>query len=210
MKQTSESAYPLAWPDAWPRTPPGKRGQAAFKNFGARIPATIAMRRLEDSLHRLGARETIFSSNLPRRMDGSPRFDGGDPQDIGIAVYFTLKKTRTVLACDRWNRVADNIAALAAHIEAIRAIDRYGVGTIEQAFRGYAALPSPDDFNWKSLLAWTDGTPAATLEQAEYVYKQRIKVCHPDGGSSPDGDLTARLTAAIAAARKELGAGASA
>jgi len=36
--------------------------------------------------------------------------------------------------------VSDNIAAIAAHIEALRAQERYGVGTIEQAFAGYSAL----------------------------------------------------------------------
>jgi hypothetical protein len=33
--------------------------------------------------------------------------------------------------------VADNIAAIAAHIDAIRRQDRYGVGTLDQAFAGY-------------------------------------------------------------------------
>ena len=34
----------------------------------------------------------------------------------------------------------DNIAALAAHIRAIRSVENYGVGTLEQAFRGYQSL----------------------------------------------------------------------
>jgi hypothetical protein len=58
-------------------------------------------------------------------------------------VYFKLHGKDRVLACDKWDRVADNIAAIAAHIDAIRRQDRYGVGTIDQAFAGYSALPPP-------------------------------------------------------------------
>jgi hypothetical protein len=199
-----ETSYPLAWPERWPRTPGASRRSAQFKNYGQRINTPIAMKRLEDQLDRLRARNSILSTNLPRRMDGTPRLDRGDPQDVGVAVYFTLKETRTVLACDKWNRIADNIAALAAHIEAIRAIDRYGVGTIEQAFKGYAALPAPAGHDWRELLKWDDGTIVETLDQAEYVFKQKIKTAHPDAGGS--AEQASRLTAAIAAARKELGA----
>src|SRR5579859_1536117 len=178
----TETAYPLQWPEAWKRTPPGSRRTAAFKNYGQRIVTQISMRRLEESLAKLHARNAILSTNLPRRMDGSPRLDRGDPQDVGVAVYFTLKDTRTVLACDKWNRIADNIAAIAAHIEAIRAIDRYGVGTIEQAFRGYTALPAPAGHDWRQVLKWEDGSIPQTLDQAEYVFKQKIKSAHPDAG----------------------------
>lgn len=203
----TETAYPLQWPEASKRTPPGLRRKAAFKNYGERIVTQIAMRRLEDQLVKLHARNAILSTNLPRRMDGSPRLDRGDPQDVGVAVYFTLKDTRTVLACDKWNRIADNIAAIAAHIEAIRAVDRYGVGTLEQAFKGYAALPAPGQAatDWRQVLKWDDGSVPQTLDQAEYVFKTKIKLAHPDveGGDARQAGI---LTAAIAEARKTFAA----
>lgn len=198
----TETAYPLSWPQGWKRTSPGSRQSASFRHERSRVPISIAIRRLEEELARLHATAPIMSTNLLRRVDGSPRADRGDPQDVGVAVYFTLKQTRTVLACDRWNRVADNICAIAAHIESIRAIDRYGVGTIEQAFRGYAALAAPAGHDWREVLRWEDGSIVQTLDQAEYVFKQKIKSAHPDAGG--DADQAARLTAAIAAARKEL------
>jgi hypothetical protein len=60
--------------------------------------------------------------------------------DPGIAVYFTLGKKRVVLACDKWAAPQENIYAIAKHVEALRGQDRWGVGSIEQAFAGYMAL----------------------------------------------------------------------
>ena len=47
-----------------------------------------------------------------------------------------------VLACDRWDRPEHNLRAIAKHVEAIRGQERWGVGSVAQAFRGYQALPS--------------------------------------------------------------------
>ena len=57
-------------------------------------------------------------------------------------MYFKLDSVPEglVLACDRWLRVEDNIAAVAAHIGALRGIDRWGVGSVRQAFAGYKRL----------------------------------------------------------------------
>src|SRR3546814_9453399 len=85
-----------------------------------------ALDRLEAELTRLGARGIILSSNLERTLSGAPRSGQADPADPGVAVYFTLKGKDTVLACDRWYRAADNMVAIAKHIEAIRGMDRWG------------------------------------------------------------------------------------
>jgi hypothetical protein len=48
-------------------------------------------------------------------------------------------------------RAADNLAAIAATLEAMRAIDRHGGATIlNRAFTGFTALPPPADC-WKEL-----------------------------------------------------------
>ena len=41
-------------------------------------------------------------------------------------LYFHLKKQPYAMACDRYTTVADNLAAIAAHIDAVRAIERHG------------------------------------------------------------------------------------
>ncbi len=92
-----------------------------------------------------------------------------------------------MLACDTYYRVADNIAALAAHIEALRAMDRYGVGTIEQALAGYKALPADTAADWRNVL----GLPKVghvTTDDVDLAYKALAKRTHPDiaGGSEAE------------------------
>jgi len=143
--------FPLQWPVGWKRTPAGDRKPA---RFGVRRRDALA--RLQSELRMLGAAAEVLSTNVVLRLDGLPRSGQAAPSDPGAAVYFTLKGKPRCLACDRWTRVADNIAAIAAHVEAIRAVDRYGVGTMDQAFAGYAQLQAgPDD--WRSVLGTWPG-----------------------------------------------------
>lgn len=124
-----------------------------------------------------------------------PRSGQPEPTDPGAAVYFKLKGKPRCLACDKWARVADNIAALAQHIDALRRIERYGVGTMEQAFAGYAALP-PSPSDWWIVL----GVPQeATDAQIDDAYRQLARKSHPDAGGSHSE--MARINAARDAAK---------
>lgn len=218
------TAYPLAWPEGWPRTPAAKRGRAKFfsaqtrygenRSWTERSDLTIAAarRRLTDELDRLGARYVTLSTNVEVTRDGTPRSDRRAPEDPGVAVYFQLGEKPMVLACDKWDRVADNIAAIAGHIDAMRKQDRYGVGSTERAFAGYEALPPPRSSQvekpWREVLevssALCAALPAAdVLAIAEARYRARVKLVHPDnnGGSH---DAMVELNRAIASAREEL------
>ena len=204
----SPSSFPLVWPGSWPRTPPDRRQRPLFTSVSAsardtrkgrlQIRLTDARERLADELDKLNARAIVLSTNLELRADGQPRAGLPEPADPGAAVYFEMKQRPTVLACDRWTTVAGNVAAIAAHIGALRAQERWGVGSIEQAFTGYAALPPAmvvDD--WQAVL----GTPK-TLAEANESFKRQMMRAHPDrGGSVAEA---ARLNAAIARARQVL------
>ncbi len=53
--------------------------------------------------------------------------------------------------------MADNLWAIAKHVEAMRGLDRWGVGDITRAFTGYAALPAKgeslaSDRAWMAVL----------------------------------------------------------
>lgn len=186
---SEQTRYPLAWPTGWARTPRHKRQRAAFKSKGGQLSVFAAIQRLSGELARLGARGEILSTNIETRLDGLPRSNQPEPQDGGAAVYFTLKGAPRCLACDKWNRVADNIAAIAQHIDALRRIDRYGVGTLEQAFAGYAALPPKAD-PWE-LLGLSRNATAYDIAAAH----RRLAIeHHPDRGGSHEH--MARLNAA--------------
>jgi hypothetical protein len=191
----SPSAFPLAWPPGWRRVMASRRKPAQFTTavtrqsvagpFSARTNITLAdaRKRLADELERINAGD----------LDGHPRAGDTPPADPGVAVYFRIGVQPRVLACDKWDTVAGNVAAIAAHIKAMRDQERWGVGSLEQAFRGYAALPAPD-MGWVETL----GRPQ-TVQDAEASYCAQMRTAHPDAGGDPA--LAARLNAAIVAAR---------
>ena len=196
----SETAtrFPLSWPSGWTRTRAGDRRRARFFSTSMRqsvggnpykskeaLSVSAALQRLQGELGRLGTDNEILSTNLPVKLDGFPRSNQANAADPGVAIYFRLKKKARVLACDRWDRVADNIAAIAAHIETIRAQERYGVGNLEQAFAGYAALPADTAADWRSVFGF-NGDPV-TAEQLNARFRERARTAHPDVGGTDEG-----------------------
>lgn len=182
MKSERVQRYPLEWPLGWRRSKNRKAG--TFKANRVQVNVEIATRRLETELDRLGADNATLSTNLTLNLRGLPRGDER-PSDPGAAIYFTFKGRATVLACDTYFRVADNIAALAAHIEHLRAIERHGVGTIEQALAGYKALPADSAADWRQVFGFTTGQ-RVTIEELNDAYKRLAKERHPDVGGSDD------------------------
>ncbi len=207
--------FPLKWPGNWPRTLPQHRKPATFrqtqegpsaltkpgevkpKKAQVILSVAAAVDRLEYQLGEIGARSIVLSTNVEPTLSGRPRGNAGDPDDVGAAVYFKLNGADRVLACDKWTRVADNIAALAAHIDALRRIERYGIGDMNQAFRGYTAL-QPATCEWWLVLGVPRDSPMARIEAA---FTKLAKEHHPDRGGS--ANQMARLTEARELARAE-------
>ena len=130
---------------------------------------TDATSRLIRECRLLGAANVIVSTNVAVRRDGLPYARQRTPEDPGAAVYFKLESVPEglVLACDRWLRVEDNIAAVAAHIGALRGIDRWGVGSVRQAFAGYKRLAAGDaPTPWWEVLGIDRQAPAVAVKQA--------------------------------------------
>src|ERR1043166_7667665 len=131
-------AYPLSWPENWPRTARGTQARRRFVAAGGRLRSMEeAVQFLSNELRLLGARQEILSTNVKRRLDGVPYSNQSQPDDTGAALYFEFKGKPVAPACDRWRRVEDNGYAIALHIESLRGQQRWGVGSLEQAFRGY-------------------------------------------------------------------------
>jgi hypothetical protein len=210
MTAQTPTRCPLAWPASWQRTPPAGREHARFRNpkrswsQGQSLTVAEGLDRLQTELDRLGVADgdVIVSTNLVTRLDGLPRSGQGEPQDPGVAVYFRLHLQDRCLACDRYRRVADNMAAIAAHIDALRAIERYGVGTMDQAFAGYTALPMPaaDAVAWWDVLRLDRAT--ATRATIEAAFRSLAVTHHPDAGGSHDAMV--KLSQARDAALREV------
>lgn len=191
-------AFPLQWPEGWPRTPYGRRGSSRFgKNLGFN-----EIKKLQSELRLLGARNVVISSNVPLRQDGLPyasetkrRYD-----DPGVAVYFTLKNKPLSMARDRYNTPWENIRSLILAISAIRSIERHGGSTMmERAFSGFAAIAPP---NWKKPWREVFGIKPEWTGDLSALYREKARIRHPDAGGSDE--LMAELNVAYDEAKIEL------
>lgn len=206
--QTPHSSYPLSWPLQWPRTrSPSRARFYARENghayrFKKQVTVADGRDRMLAELERLGATQVVISTDVPTRNDGLPYSNAAEPKDHGVAVYFRLKGEPRVLACDRWDRVADNLVALAKHVEAVRGQARWGVGSLEQAFAGYRALPAAGAKKpWWVVL----GVPEdASLAQAQARRDELLMRHHPDRGGG--ADVAAEVLAAFSEAREAIAA----
>lgn len=194
----SVNAYPLSWPQGWPRSRGRKSGQfgkqeqrsnGAGGSWKQKADITMAdaMKRVKVELERLGVNVTddsIVSTNLRLNLSGLPRGDQGEPSDPGVAVYFQKKNApMRVIAIDAYTRVRDNLAAIAATLEAMRAIERHGGAQIlERAFTGFAALTAPGKNWWDVLEVRQD----ATRDIIETNFKRLARDRHPDRGGDHD------------------------
>lgn len=188
------SRFPLAWPAGWRRTPSFQQRMGTFSRHGNVLSVIDGYQRVIDALGRFGVdeNEIVISTNIRTRLDGLPRSDQGEPVDKGVAVYWRAKggKQAKCMAIDRYERVADNLAAIAATLESIRAIERHGGGTIlDRVFEGFAALPAPTQ--WFQEL---DVSVSASREEIEQAYRRLAMEHHPDRGGDPE--RMARINAA--------------
>ena len=107
------------------------------------------------------------------------------------------------MAIDRYHRVADNLAAIAATIEAMRAIERHGGAEIlNRAFTGFTAIEDQSK-PWHMVL----GVPAhASTDDVRLAYRRKRSAFHPDNAeSSGDADRFIQVQDAWAAFCKERG-----
>jgi hypothetical protein len=133
-------------------------------------------------LELLGASRVVISTNIELRRDGSPLSNRRAPDDCGAAIFFTLKGRQVALACDKWDRPECNVYAIAKHIEAMRGQTRWGIGSVEQAFSGYTALPPKTHASCWEQLGLNE---TATEEQVLAAWRLKARDAHPDseGGS---------------------------
>lgn len=202
-------AFPLAWPDGWPRTIAADRDNGAYRfkrqvdngRYREGKPWTFAAARdaLLEEVWRHTSQNVTFSSNFQPGRQG-PQEGRRRPEDEGIAIYFQRNGKPYVMACDRYHDAEGNMRSLTLALEALRQLERHGGGImLERAFEGFAALPPPPSC-WEVL-----GIPAAGATAAEVnrAFRSQSAQLHPDvtGG---DAEPFKRLTAARADALRAL------
>jgi hypothetical protein len=182
-------AYPLTWPEGFPRTrSPREKG-----SFRTGLSAALA--NVQNSLKlfaidsRLPLGDVVISSNVTL---GRP-----NPTDPGVAVWFHWDKQQVCIPVDRYAAVEANLQAIHHIIEARRTELRHGgLAIVRATFTGFKLLPPPD---WRRVLGVKGD---ATLAHVESAYKLKARAAHPDKGGSQEA--MAELNRARDAARAEL------
>lgn len=172
-------AYPLHWPQRQPRS------RHRIRNMLWRdATVSTASVQIEDEVRRFDGRDLVLSTNLALRIDGFPRSGQPEPADPGVAIYFTRKGKPLVFACDRYCYVRWNLRAIGMHLAAMRGMERWGCGTLDQAFAGYAQLPEhASGPNWWSVLGCQQ--PPRDADELQAAYRAAARVAHPDAGGNP-------------------------
>jgi hypothetical protein len=210
-QQTAEEdvtkAYPLSWPDGWPRTSDDDRERARFRENRDALTVSRAIKRLLVELGRMRAEHVVISSNVELRRDGLPYSGRRPPKDPGAACYFRLDDVPYCLPCDKWDRVADNLAAMASHVSAMRGMERWGVGSVAQQFAGFRALPPKGGTTvceqgpswWHVLRVSRD----AKIDEIQAAYRVLARKNHPDAGG--DAGAMAAINRAWEQAKEQNG-----
>lgn len=184
------TAYPLAWPPGWKRTPrhlhqESRRRWGKQEKGKAKRPWSFAEARDElfAELERTGARNVVLSSNFRLTQYGLPSKNLGAPDDQGVAIYFTLNGRQMVMAQDGHTRAEENLRALALVLRYLRGVEDLGGGTMmERAFDGFTAIPAPSAARaWWEVLGVSQW---ASHDQINAAWREKAQRAHPDAGGS--------------------------
>lgn len=188
-------AFPLCWPDRFPRTPAMSRQCSAFKTT---LPNAI--KNVQASLRKFAAdsrramKDIVISTNAALGMD--------NPADSGVAVWFTWDGLQVCIAVDRYRKLAENLQAIHHVIEARRVELRHGGLEITRAtFQGFLALPAPAPIEWWKVL---EVSRDATADEIRQRFRAKAMDAHPDKGGT--ASAMAELTRARDAGLRERGA----
>ncbi|MFN4360495.1 MAG: J domain-containing protein [Hylemonella sp.] len=212
---TQISRYPLQWPAGWKRTAAlersigrfGKAERSGGYPYKRDVTLFQAAARLLQELQRMGIHgdDVVLSTNVPTRLDGMPRSDAKAPADPGAAVYWLDDKGQhRCMAIDQYTKVEMNVAALAATIEAMRAIERHGGAAIlDRAFTGFAALPAPIrpgmKRDWWDVLQIPRDSNADQVRQAYRALASKFHPDKPGGSNEKMAELNTAREAGLAA-----------
>lgn len=169
--------------EAWPYPPTNpRRGRYAFK-----APWSNTLRLLDSELRALGAHDCVIAAGFREqdlRIDGLPRAGARVPNQPGIILSFTARELpgRPSLsygtdACEWWEH---NVRSIALGLEALRAVDRYGITRRAEQYAGF-----------RQITAGGEHENEPSLERGHALIGQHggiraaIKATHPDAS---DGD----------------------
>lgn len=173
---------------------PGEESRARPRSpYCAPWSATLGL--LDRELFKLKAKKVVMQVDLDRtriRQDGAP-YSGAKMKGPRVILSFQSKHGPLMYPVDTFDRWQDNVRAIALALEALRKVDRYGVSSRGEQYRGYQTLPAPasDGFSsrhaaWAFLVSLlkidNPSGSIATRGQLEGFLRDADRKTHPDIG----------------------------
>lgn len=162
--------------DVWPY--PDTRPRRSRWTFKAPWSKTLAL--LERELDFIDGHNVVLGAMFREqdlRLDGMPRSGAQVPAHPGIELSFDSPHGRLVYASDACEWWEHNVRSIALGLEALRAVDRFGITRKGEQYAGWKALPAGESdlaARGHKLIAEHGGVVEA------------LKVTHPDHGGDPD------------------------
>jgi hypothetical protein len=135
---------------------------------------------LKRELSKLGAHSAVIELALTEReirLDGWPRAEAR-PSHPGVVISFESKHGPLRYGTDAFPHWQENVRAIALGLEALRKVERYGIGKRGEQYQG-----------WRQL---GDGSEGMSTRDAEALLegyggeKAALKAAHPDTGGSDE------------------------
>lgn len=116
------------------------------------------------------------------KLGGRNRFLANQPRsfDPRVVVSFDIDGKPYAISADRLDAPEQNLAAIAAYIEAMRSQERYGIFTVEELLQSFSALPPPSS----GLVTISPFAGLTTADAISALYRDLAKAAHPDMGGS--------------------------
>lgn len=176
---------------------PVTRDRAPARRFSAPWQSTLDL--LAKETENLGAPLVVIQVDVAEadiRRDGMIRANAR-PGHPGVKISFESKFGSLTYATDAYDHWQANVRAIALGLEALRAVDRYGITKTGEQYRGWSAITADAAETMtrsdaaRLLAAGTDGRFTAEQLLADpanvaLAYKLAIRALHPDVGGDPE------------------------
>lgn len=150
-----------------PETPAYQRQPAKFLRTGSsaggdwsrsarRIPITRTLGELDKELQHIGVRRAVLELDISERdcrQDGGIRADARPKSPRVVLSFEHPQQGPTRIPADRFDHWADNVRAIRLALEALRAVDRYGITRRAEQYRGWQALPATSSATLNAMAA---------------------------------------------------------
>lgn len=188
-------SYTLRPLPEWPHKPTAPRKDAQFRSPSRRegdrwVPSRpisweqtrrelqYEVDQLSDSRYETDITIGVGLTEYDIRQDGAPRANARPMLHPGVEISFDSRYGRLTYATDAFTRWQDNVRAVAKGLEALRAVERWGVAKRGQQYAGFALLtagPGKEDLG-RQLVARYGSV------------RDALQATHPDTGGDTASD----------------------